>query len=87
MFRGGDVRITTGDFGRIGLAGGDTFRANSFSLLAWIPFLGITYRLTFLFDVEDGSITSLEVVGNTGISVDVIILGATFALVFDDLIL
>ena len=34
MFRGGEVLMTTGVFGRIGRAGGDTFRANSLSLLA-----------------------------------------------------
>ena len=33
-FRGGDFLIVDGGFGKIGLAGGDTLRANSLSRLA-----------------------------------------------------
>ena len=86
-FRGGDVLIVTGGFGRIGLAGGDTLRASSLSRLAWIPFLGITYRSGRLMDDDNGFSTSLEVVGGTGSSAYIITLGAApvMAFAFDDL--
>ena len=38
MFRGGDLLGRLGGLGSIGLAGGETFAANSFSLLACISF-------------------------------------------------
>ena len=78
MVRGGDVLVATGGFGRIGLAGGDTLRANSLRRLAWMPFLGITYRSVRLMDDEDGFSTSLEVVGGTGPSAGVVTPGAVY---------